>query len=835
MTKYCLVPELANKFKKLLKEGKINPEELAAMTSEERRKFFTGFLGENNAKNVNTLFERKLLQKNKWKGMISWAKEVGGIKPEVRRDLVSKIERMVADTKGNVLDPAAEEAFLKDLASSKLGLDVTYGEAQEITRLSNEISKAKEAAGDFTDFQKRVDYGNKIIDMYDYTATLKPPLSRGEQIANVANVPRAIMATADISAPGRQGWGVIGRKQFWKNLKPMVQSFTSEKAYRKIQADIITRPNYISMKRSGLRLTSLGDNLSQREEAFMTNLLDKVPGVRGSERAYTGFLSKLRADLYDDFLRKAQLAGEDIAVGSQTTKDIATVVNNFTGAGRMGKADQSAPILNAFFFSPRKIAATVNMFNPTNYLDPRISPTARKEAIKNLIGMLGASASVMGMSRMAGFEVELNPTSSDFGKIKIGNTRIDVTGGNASYITLLARLLTNKTKSTMTELSRDLGGGKFGAMTRYDVLLKFFRNKLSPVASFFADMWDESDAIGKPFKAKKAVINRLMPIIMSSTIETMMEGDTKGAAIAALFDFFGFGGNTYDASEDWNDKDTKAMLQLKNEIGQEAFDEKNEEFNEKYISKLNEIQSDPVYMEMSDTEKADDIARWKSNIKKEVIDGQTRKKTIRLIEKNRKKKIKEREEVEENIQTKLSYDGEGDFVDGIKVYAKAFGTDPITAFNRVFHGEVLRRIDNGTIIVHRGKSTKSGEQRDFSVEERKERGATEKVILDHTISLQLGGSNSDDNLVLVPKDVWKAYTPKENELGRKLRAGEITKKEAQRQILDFKENFVVMQEVKKIKSLPKEKRRKAVVSLMKVLTDEEIERSFGEKWLLENL
>ena len=653
-SKYCLTSALAEKFKKLLVSGKINPLELTDMTSAERRKFFAEFLGENNAKNVNTLFERKLLQKNRTDAMIKWAKEVTGIKEPARRDLVAKIEKMVQNTKGNILDPKTEEAFLQDLASSKLGLDVTFEEAQKITKLSNEISVVKEAAGDFSNYKKRIAYGDKLISMYDYTATLKPPMDLVNQIANVTNVPRAIMATADMSAPGRQGWGMVTRKAFWKNLKPMVKSFVSEKAFREIQADIITRQNYKSMKRSGLRLTGLGDKLTDREEAFMTNLLDNIGLVRGSERAYSGFLSKLRADMYDDFYKKAQLVGEDVSLGSQTTRDLADVVNNFTGAGRISKAEQAVPILNAAFFSPRKIAATMQMFNPLKMLDPRISKIARIEHFKSLVGTVGASVAVLSAARMMGAEVEIDPRSSDFGKVKIGNTRLDVTGGNASYLTLLARLISGKTKSTNTEIIRELGGGKFGARTRGDIFVKYGRNKLSPIASLIGDAFVESDAIGRPFKWSRAIATRLSPIIMSSTIETVMEGDPQGALIGGLADFVGIGGQTYSASEDWNDKTSKEMIELKSEVGQKDFDKKNEEFNVKWISKINDLQKDPEYLALSEEERAKELSRWKNNLKKEAMGEQSSKQTEKKVKKSRKtskkKAIKENKDKVKEIK-----------------------------------------------------------------------------------------------------------------------------------------------------------------------------------------
>jgi hypothetical protein len=618
MAKYCLVGSKAEEFKKKLKSGEIKPEKLAKMTSKQRRDYFTGFLGEENAKNVNALFERKLLAKRRWDAMIKWAKETTGIKEPIRRDLVTKIERMRTSKDGNLLSPKEEEDFLQDLASSKLGVDVTLDEAKKITELSEEISKAKEAAGDFTDTKTRVEYGNKLIDMYDYVSELKPGKGFIDQATNIANVPRALMATFDLSAPFRQGFGMVTRKQFWKNLKPMFKAAFSEKGFREIQADIISRPNYDSMKKSGLRITGLGDKLVDREEEFMTTLLDKIPGIRGSERAYTGFLSKLRADMYDDFIRKAELAGEEIKPGSKNAKDLADVVNNFTGAGSLGRFNQSVPILNAMFFSPRKIAATMQKLNPQKYLDPRISPTARKEALKSLLGMVGASATVLSLARMMGADVETDPRSSDFGKVKVGNTRFDVTGGDGNYAVLLARLATNKTKSTTSDIIRELGED-YGAPTRGDTLVKYFRNKLSPTASFVGDWLYGEDAIGKPFNVKKALIGRAVPLIVSSAIEAAAEDPKMGVA-SALADLFGVGTQTYDFSADWNTSKGKELLQFKEKVGQVKFDDANSEYNKAVAEKTKKLLNDKRYQELSEEDKQKILTKMKKQEKQKVYD-----------------------------------------------------------------------------------------------------------------------------------------------------------------------------------------------------------------------
>lgn len=123
---------------------------------------------------------------------------------------------------------------------------------------------------------------------------------------------------------------------------------------------------------------------------------------------------------------------------------------------------------------------------------------------------------------------------------------------------------------------------------------------------------------------------------------------------------------------------------------------------------------------------------------------------------------------------------QNNFFSDLILYAKSIGADPVTAFNRIFTGQKITKLVNGTIIVER----MSLEESQKIKEERG--GKNESWKLDHTIPLELGGSNSASNLELIPTDVWASYTAKENELGRKLKNGEITKKEAQQQILEFK-------------------------------------------------
>lgn len=127
-------------------------------------------------------------------------------------------------------------------------------------------------------------------------------------------------------------------------------------------------------------------------------------------------------------------------------------------------------------------------------------------------------------------------------------------------------------------------------------------------------------------------------------------------------------------------------------------------------------------------------------------------------------------------------------INDIYTYARAIGVDPLVAFDRIFTGQRIRRIDNKTIIVERLPLSESAKIK-------RERGAVGDMRLDHTVPLQLGGGNGKRNLNLVTYEQWQSYTPVENYLGKQLRAGKINKRQAKRLIKDFKAGKITAEDV----------------------------------------
>jgi len=405
---------------------------------------------------------------------------------------------------------------------------------------------------------KELDLLNEVFGK-EFTKAVLDQRSKGIKLTDLAteaiNVPRAMMSSMDLSAPGRQGIFLVGRKEYWKNFAGMFKQAWSEKAFQAVRDEVKSRDTYPLMEESKLSLSGLGSEtfeLSKREEAYMgANWAEKIPVagrlVKGSERAYVGFLNKLRADTFDSLISDYKKIGIDVTQDPEKLREIAKYINDATGRGELPKSvAQAGPLLNSIFFSPRLMMSRVNIIKRT--LDPRtyttLDPVMRKRFLYDLTSFGGIATTALSLAAGAGLDVEVDPRSSDFGKIRSGKTRYDILGGFGQYLTLGARLVSNQTKTIKGEV-KDLEPG-FGKQTRLDVISRFFTNKEAPVASFITDWLRGENVVGEPFEVKKALLDRFIPMFVQDVMEMQAEyGFAQGTAIAAP-GLFGVGTQTFD-------------------------------------------------------------------------------------------------------------------------------------------------------------------------------------------------------------------------------------------------------------------------------------------------
>lgn len=551
MAGFCLIPKIADEFIDRIKKGEITPEKLNSLDSAGRREYFAKFMGEEIAIQTNALYESKLLLKNQQRGIINWAKQVSGLKPSTRASIIERVNKL-----DKVFDPKSEKEFLNDLANKKLGIDVSFDEVKKITELSKEVMDKKEA---FENGGDRISYGEALVDFNDYVEGLKhesnktnltdlkknPVITIGKALVKGAGIMKSLKASLDNSAIGRQGLKVmlsnkgsgIWLKNALKSFDDIVKTFGGKNVERAVKADILSRPNAVNgkYKKYGLYLKSA-------EEAYPSSLPEKIPvlgrAFKASEAAYKNFMLRTRADLFDKYAEIADKTGADLT-------GIGEMINSLTGRGHLGSLERGADTLNNIFFSPRFLKSHIDLLT-AHSLDKNISPYVRKQAALNLLKTISGIAGALTLANaVAPGSVEWDPRSSDFGKIKIKNTRFDATGGMASVATLASRLIRNSTKSSLTNKIKPLNSGEYGSKTSGDVIMDFFNNKLSPAASLIRDLLNRHDRDGAPLSLKKVALDTVTPITISTYQELKKDPNSADNLIAMIADGLGISTNTY--------------------------------------------------------------------------------------------------------------------------------------------------------------------------------------------------------------------------------------------------------------------------------------------------
>lgn len=553
MASFCLVPELADKFKKGILEGKIDPEKLALMTSAERHAFFAKELGESNATPVNALFESKLLLKHQQQGMISWARKVLSENTPASRDIIARIKRM-----DKILSPKEESAFLEELAAQRLGTHVTYEEASKITDLSAKVEETKTAMENGGD---RMEYGRAVVALRNYVADIKgqvnkfsledlknPVKATGKALNAIAGNAKAIKASMDNSAIFRQGWKTllthpgIWQKNARQSFVDLAKSFGTKSVIDAVDADIASRPNYELMQKAKL-------DVGVVEESYPTSLPEKIPvlgrAYKATETAFTAFVRRTRADVFDKYIEIAKKTGVELS--NDELKSIGKMVNSLTGRGDLGRAEPVAGVVNNIFFSPRSVKAHIDtLLQPVTGAGG--SSFVRKQAAINLLKIIAGSAAILATAKaLRKDSVEFDPRSADFGKIRIKDTRFDVSGGMSSLVTLASRLITQSTKSSTSGNVSKLNSGEFGAQDGTDVIYNFFENKLSPVASVLKDVIKGRDFDGNKPTIGSTAKNLFVPLPVTTYLELKNNPNSANTLASMLADALGISTNTYSA------------------------------------------------------------------------------------------------------------------------------------------------------------------------------------------------------------------------------------------------------------------------------------------------
>jgi hypothetical protein len=364
--------------------------------------------------------------------------------------------------------------------------------------------------------------------------------------ADALDAVRTLQTNPDLSFFGRQGIKFLvthpikGPKVFWESARQAI----SQKRYDRWLFDMHNSPAWKLIEDSGLAVLDPNTlHASQREEQWRSQLIHKIPVAgqvaKASERAFTSAANMARVDWFMegvDILRKQGKTWEN---SPEEYKGWASAVNNMTGRGGLGKLEPVVGQLAIPFWSPRLIAANVNIFlNPRYYT--KMPKTARIMLIKNMAQYVVTGAAFLGAANLLGAETETDPRSSDFGKIKVGNKRYDIWGGAAQYIRVLSQLMTASRKSSgsVSEL-------KPRQMVTTGTNL--VRTKLSPIWGFAIDAKLGENVVGEKVEWKDAY-KLMIPMLWNDIQDAKKDSGPEAGAVVGLLSFLGIGAQTYGGS-----------------------------------------------------------------------------------------------------------------------------------------------------------------------------------------------------------------------------------------------------------------------------------------------
>jgi len=386
------------------------------------------------------------------------------------------------------------------------------------------------------------------------------PKTAGQKIDAGLNFLRTSKATADVSYALRQGAMLSARRPgaattaFVKSLQAALSEHTAEQ----IDNAIRTHPNQYLRDRAGLYLAELGDgtgSVKPREEAFMSNAAENIPGwgrvVKGSERNMVTGLNLLRVAAFDGFLE---------AHPNATRAELeawADYVNKASGRGDLGQSAGAARLLSSVFFAPR--FAVSRFQTPWTVVKYWKMPRVRNEIAKDMAAFYGTGIAALTLAGLAGASVGTDPRDPDFGKVRFGDTRVDLWGGEVQAFRLLANMATNgydRIKLAATD-GKDMTNAERAGIENYDPLDaagRFARYKLAPSITMPHDLITGKDVTGQDTSRLKTAATAVLPMLWTDVYDAYHAYEGTGAKVGAaagtlIGGGMGLGVSTYPDSE----------------------------------------------------------------------------------------------------------------------------------------------------------------------------------------------------------------------------------------------------------------------------------------------
>jgi len=355
----------------------------------------------------------------------------------------------------------------------------------------------------------------------------------------------------------------------------MVKAAADEKVYGALKEEMRAHPLWDKAVNSRLNLVFEG----QHTEGFvgrdsLRTLLEKVPVagksinalVDASERAFNYYQNKVMLDAFEYGLGDiAQRKGGKIT--ERDLEDLVTHINNAAGRGKVTGAKGVDKVINQLLYSGQMTASRARMLGNIatgfqGYSSPEARAYARAQTARAVIGGAASAGAVVAVAKLLGqpVRVEKDPRSTDFLKVRIGNTTVDLMGGFQQYLVRGAQVATKQKKSVTT--------GKMAPVSATETVATFMRGKLAPGPAAVWDALEKRKVSGEAVDFNKdpqgAALTTISTLFANLTVDDALSVWKSNPETMWLMPLGLLGAGLQagsGAKDDWLDSSTRKMDQ----------------------------------------------------------------------------------------------------------------------------------------------------------------------------------------------------------------------------------------------------------------------------------
>jgi len=507
-------------------------------------------------------------------------KEIEELKTKIRAERMAEGERRAAGKTGRAATKARKSAMEGPMLERLYQLQETYS-AKDIDNLHQAIHESNKV----NDFEKMsaataVDkiftgqplsksdialihriFGRELAHRLDAIREQALPKRKGllHGISEVLSVPQSLRAMVDMGITLRQGIVFFAQHPL-KASRLTAQTFKhawTEQASNRMDAWIRDLPGAQIGMKHGLILRDW--TMGNKADGYYASKLLKLWRPKSrlgkilaapynavihakdiSERAYILQRNAIAATYYGELVKNW---GPD--VNAANYQKMAQFVNHATGEGTGKWLEKNAEILAPAFWAPRLAVARFQLISDTvsslyNMTTGKPNALASKAIAWEIaqFGMKGLT--IMTLAAAMGYDAEMDPRATEFGKIKVGNTRYDIWGGYSQIGKLVAQLVTGQRKTALTK--------KIKSVEFKETFLRFLRGKLAPVPGTVIDLFQQQTFVGEqlntPEQIMKHIMLQFLPLVWEDTYEGFKYQTNQTVPVAAGA-FFGMGVSTY--------------------------------------------------------------------------------------------------------------------------------------------------------------------------------------------------------------------------------------------------------------------------------------------------